>query len=437
MQCHFIKDFDFCFGPSNYFEYSDSTKLLSLSYEGLLALKNMTRTNIGMTSTTVYYQSPSFGGVALIYDDDEKSYPTDTDIYITYDLCQIKALTNIVGFEVNCAATTNTSVFFKMSTEGKDLYWNGTTWEDAAATDWNTEAEIQTGLSSIHSYLVSKKFGIKVRLYTSDGKYTPIIKYIRFLTEVDYEQEDDILYRSLIPYLLTVRPTGRIVISLEKETDNFNILTDYQPDEYPLDIKDVKHVYLNSDELHENDLLSSYDSATGLVTLTALQPISTNLYVRYEYQPEVLAPNTSPDWYEVPALPSIVMESVTDEKIYTTPADSIINYTTGWGYEFYNSTSSQYTISTMLWARNNSEMSSLKDAVKSFVKINRYITSSGLDEKIPIRYQGGMTSSGDSNKKGLASTSLVLIISFINDIYETATESKKVNKFVVTTKLEE
>lgn len=198
-----------------------------------------------------------------------------------------------------------TSAGYRLDDGTDEFWWDGGAWVSAASTDWNTEEEVA---ANIAAFSVSERaLRVVVNLRTSDARVTPKLVEIKVLYGAVIDHQEDYLIRSLIPALKAgVRPAGRTLIAFSGGT---TLLLSNYVTETPYNIVDIDSVFDNvADPNHQTDLLDNYNTTTKVITL-ASDPGSTDLFIRFLYQP-VVALDTSRDYREVGAIPSLTIEGV-------------------------------------------------------------------------------------------------------------------------------
>lgn len=143
-------------------------------------------------------------------------YPTDNDLQASTWITNPNNVKQWQGFE--CSITNSldedrnelTGVNFRLTDGTSEYYYNGASWE-VNTSDWNTEAEVANNISSFT--VLEKKIGVIVNPYTTDSRYTPIIKTIKILYASDIDFQKDYIYRTLVRQLKAqVRPITEYAI---------------------------------------------------------------------------------------------------------------------------------------------------------------------------------------------------------------------------------
>ncbi len=358
----FIKQFHFDTGlnrnPFEELTFSDSTKIKLDTKDWSIKLKHNTTTG---------------------------KYPSDTDIYFRTWTTNPAACRKLVMLQTfpNYQGRYG-EVYLKIYDGSDDYYWDGAAWSIAGATDWNTEAEINANIDTF-PILPGRTFGITVNLRTTDPRLedTPKIKEIRVLMEVTIDYIEDIILRSLIPHMQeNIRVTSKYAAiptsSSSLSTINFGAYrknTNY-------DITDVIGVYNITDDIDMlYNLFSSYDSGTGVITLSSALPANKRALVLFEFQLPIIF-SQHQDWEEVAKLPCIFIEQldVPLSHEYATATETVINRATYSGWEI--ETPVRITFDFRIHILTDSsvdEMRILSQLLKYFEE-NKFITSTGLDE---------------------------------------------------------
>jgi hypothetical protein len=281
----FIKQFHFCLG------------------DGVDLYSNMTFSDVDKIRV-----SPVEGVVKLKRDQTTQFYPLDDDIWARTRVTNPKSCRKLKMLEVLPVRQPNdTEVLLRIYNGTEDLYWDGTDWVVPGATDWNTEAEINEGIGS-YPVLPDRTFAITMNLRTTDHEVTPVVDEIRVLMEVHIDYIEDIVLRSLMPAIKEqIRPTTNFIIpAFNVDTSSIN-LSEYKLNT-PYEVVDVAGVYDFTDdsELLTN-LLSSYNTSTKVITLSAAIPATHKAFVLFRYSPELVFIQHQ-DWYEASKLPCLLIQ---------------------------------------------------------------------------------------------------------------------------------
>jgi len=239
------------------------------------------------------------------------TYPTIADLYVKTRLTNPEAVRQWLGFEVevihkSILGVQKTSVGFRLSDGTNQYWWTGSAWQ-INTSNWNTEAEVATNISTFPA--TSRKLQVVANLKTVDSSVTPELVEIRVLygAQLDSELEDMIL-RTIVRGMKSIRAITRFPIKMATtgitiDLDNFPLDSDYN-------VVDVDAAFNHTDDPdHNADLLDSYDSGTKVITLVSQVTAGKTVWLRLEYKPRV-AVHTSRDYIEVEHIPSLIIEDV-------------------------------------------------------------------------------------------------------------------------------
>jgi len=317
-------------------------------------------------------------------EDADGFYPLTADLQAETWVSNPKSVKQWLGFDVEVLHTKIdtvqvTSLGFKISDGTTVRYWSGAAWVVAGASDWNTEEEIA---ANIDTYPVSeRKLGVVINLKTTNKLATPKVKAIKVLYSSDVEFQEDILYRSLVPALRAgVRPRGRLIFEALTTTDTFDL--DDLGIETPYNIVDVDAAFNHTDDPnHLNDLLSSYNPNTKVVTLTASVAAGKDVWIDFLWEPEV-AVTTSQDYSEVEKVPSLVLDDINlvDASVRGQP-DGVVNRADGTAVTVPAPLVGDLEILAHLITDKGVDLQRFATELKRFFENNPLLTSVGTDEE--------------------------------------------------------
>lgn len=239
-------------------------------------------------------------------------YSTDSDLYAKTWVTNPRSVKQWLGFDVEATHYRNssgvylTSLAFRLSDGTDEYWWNGGSWE-VNTVDWNTEEEVATNIQTFP--VASQKIQVIINLRTSDKNYTPLVSRIKILWASDIEFMEDIIARSMIPFLReNVRPISDYPI--EKISTSSSIdLNDFAL-ETPYNLIGIDSVFDHTnDPDHLNDLFQSYDSGTKIITLSSDINSGDVSWIRFTYEPEV-ALSTSQEYSELDKVPQILLKNL-------------------------------------------------------------------------------------------------------------------------------
>lgn len=288
------------------------------------------------------------------------------------------------GFEVKITDAVDpdgggavvTSAFYRLSDSVDEFWWDGGAWAVAGATDWSTEADVANNILAFPADM--RTLQVIVNLRTSDQRVTPTITEIKVLYGASIDHMEDYLIRTLIPALKdNVRAPGRIHVDHGGGT---TIVAGSYKAETPYNIKDVDAVFNeDTDPAHMFDLLDSFDSGTGTITLTS-DPGVAKLFIRFLYQP-VVAYNTSRDYIEVGKVPAVNIERV--RIVNATERgnnDSVVNKDSGAATKVFAARQGDIEFDLVCDTDKNIDNLRLTEAVREYLAQNPIINSVGMDE---------------------------------------------------------
>lgn len=313
-------------------------------------------------------------------------YPSGTDIWFRTWTTNPKACRRLLMLQIfPSIQPTYGEVYLRINNGTDDLYWDGGAWSIAGVGDWNTEAEINANIETF-PILPDRIFAITVNLRTTDPRrdVTPYVTEIRVLMEVHIDYMEDIILRSLMPLMEGgITPVANFaaipVFSTDVSTIDFS---DYRINT-PYNILDVEHVYDLTDDIDLlYNLFQSYDTNTGIITLSSDLPAGHTPLVIFRYVPEI-SYITHQDWIEVNKLPSIVIQriEVPIAQDYTPESkEGIVDKGTGNAVLVHEPLRVSLEFRLHVMVSNPVDQLRLISKTLEFFKDNKFITSTGLDE---------------------------------------------------------
>jgi hypothetical protein len=271
--------------------------------------------------------------------------------------------------------------------DGTDpLYWDGAAWSVASLeAHWNTEAEVNANLPAY----TGASLAVEVRLLTGDWELTPSLFRVKLSwTGKIINTFDEVLNRGLLAGMQSgIRPVATHVV-LANGTATFDL--DDTPSSPAFVWTDVLAVYdYDSDPGRTTDLLSSYDSATKVVTLVSSPTSGNRLWIVARYAPLVAA-STGEDSIDGQTVPAIHIIDVAWSELH-----SLVG---GRGPWVVDKTSSppravlfpqpipmrDLLITVELLAESNATMQALLAAVDSWCRQHQLLHLPNLDLKIAL-----------------------------------------------------
>lgn len=249
-------------------------------------------------------------GLKLVNDGATGSwYPLDLDIWVRTGTITPGKVVTWLKLEVAAKTPLDldgvaaTSVKGRLHDGTSQYWWNGSGWTVvvSTSTSWNTLQELSDNIGSwTHAGL-----GIVLNLATTDRTLTPTVSGIKVLYTVRIGSfKEDWVYDTLVAQLASqIRPSTDYILSSDGGDQIATALAGWT-------IADVNAVWNHTaDPDHLVDLLDSFDSTTGVVTLTAPIEAGAKVFISARYVP-VVAVNTSPDFQEQAASPAITITNI-------------------------------------------------------------------------------------------------------------------------------
>jgi len=262
--------------------------------------------------------------------------------------------------------------------DGTDQYW----WDGGAwainTTDWNTEAEIATNITTFPA--TSKQLQVIVNLVTTNESYTPQLFSVKVLYSSDIEFQEDLIWRSFIPELREqIRPISDWPIKITTAGTEIN-LNDYALDT-PYNIVGIDSVFNHTtDPNHDTDAFSSYDDVTKIITVNSALAVGDVAWVRFTYEPEVAA-TTSQEYTEIAKVPAITIGDISLKRSSeVTRDDSVIDKAAGTAVKVLGPMMADVEMVLTAITASAKDNVRLADELKRFFRNNVMLRSRGLDE---------------------------------------------------------
>lgn len=239
-------------------------------------------------------------------------YPLDTDLNVLTRTFVGSALQALVMVQARATLPDGTSLGFRVRVAGVDYYWSGAAWAVAAAGQWCTEAELNAHAAALD---VRVGFALRVNLLTTELGSTPELTSIDFVWKGwESNWEEDTLHDGLMTYLGNLTygfPLALPPLPVAAASVNLN---DYYDESAEAGapwggVVDVIEVFNHTDDPnHRTDVLSSYNQATKVVTLTGSAAPGDVLFLRVSATPS-MAWDTHGDYsaHEAPRLPQVIL----------------------------------------------------------------------------------------------------------------------------------
>jgi hypothetical protein len=248
-------------------------------------------------------------------------YPTDDDLYVRTQPIEPSALRAWVALFVVTDQPDDTLIQYRLHDTGavQDLYWDGGAWSAAGASDWNTLQEVQDNLASLDATTV-RGLRLVFNLHTDDANVTPrVTEAIVLFTAAIPSFTEDVIYRTFLRQMgAGVQPLADVVVQWPGGTTYTH---DHDAMEEPPGVatRDVVAAYdLDSDPDRETDLLQSYNTGTGVVTLSQSVTADNNVLLQVEFEP-LVAVLTHPDFDELSAVPAVTVTGIDEDLVGETP----------------------------------------------------------------------------------------------------------------------
>lgn len=311
------------------------------------------------------------------------NYPTDPDLYVKTWTTNPKSVKQWLLFEAVIAhwydedGNPITSDGFRLGDGTNEYWWDGGAWV-VNTTSWNTEAEVAANISTFP--VTTQTIQVIINLVTSDPAYTPLLESVKILYASDIEFQEDLVRSLLVSLKDNIRPIIDYPIKLAAATDTIDIPNDY-PLRTPYNLVDADSAYNEDvDSDHLVDILSSYDPGTQVVTLNAVLPADTVVWLRLVYQPEV-ANTTKRNYTEIGKVPVIVISDLNSVgKRQGQYDESVIDKATGTGTKVLAPLMIDIELVLRCLTDKARDQHRLTDEVKRHFRQNPQLTSRGMDE---------------------------------------------------------
>lgn len=271
----------------------------------------------GMTFVGQCRLNPKLNGAGAVQltADTDGYYPVTGEHYVVSELYEPAAVRQWLGFQADITHVMNgpdtqlTGDAFRLGDGADQYYWDGAAWV-VSTSDWNTEGEIATNIATFP--VTERALQVVVRLTTTDARSTPILTAVHIAWEGKVEAFEDIVYRSLVPLLRTVRTIMDFGVKIKiPGGTSLDIGAAVAAANMTVTVVDVDGVFNNNtDPDHYNNLLSSYNANTGIATLSTAVPVGQFAFCRLVLRPQVAIVSTSQDYTEVEATPALQIKDI-------------------------------------------------------------------------------------------------------------------------------
>lgn len=370
----------------NDISFSDSAKIRLVPKDNLVRLTQV--------------ESPFFGVGS--------AYSTDADLYAITPTTNPDAIRQWIGFQCDVVhgkvgGVAVTSVGFRLYDGSDQYWWDGDSWEIETGSNWNTEAEIATNISSYNA-LDTKTLGIVVNLVTANSSYTPEVKGVRLAYKADLQSfQGDVIYRTIMQGFKTVRAVFDFVMSQVETGTSVSLGTALDTNNSPFLVTDVVAIYdHDGDPDHETDLFSSYNSSTRVITLSGSVAADTTLFVVVEYRPAVAFDATHPDYVELSQTPSVYLSGLDQFDSHPLAQDeAVVDKEAGTLVQFPPPYRTNYRCGILVSAPGGVTQQRLVDAVAAYIEENRVMRTKGTDEPFALRLDRPFDSDTKPAGKGI------------------------------------
>lgn len=273
-------------------------------------------------------------GAVQLKADSNGDYPTTGDHYVISEVYSPRAVRQWLGFQVDIkhaldGETQLTGDGYRLGDGSNQYHWNGAVWA-VSTVAWNTEAQIAANISSFP--VVTRALQVVCRLTTTHRGKTPILSAVRVAWIGKVEAFEDIVFRSLVPLLKSVRTIMDFAIKIPIPGGlSLDVGLHVTQSGLTVDVADVEAVFNNNtDPDHYNNLLSSYNPTTGIATLGTAVPVGQYAFCRLVLRPQVAIVSTSQDYIEVERVPALQIKDI--EAVASQPLSvetGIVNKGTG------------------------------------------------------------------------------------------------------------
>ena len=275
-----------------------------------------------------------------------------------------------------------TGAGYRLSDGTDEFWWNGSTWV-VNTTDFNTEGEVATNISTFP--IASQQLQVVINLTTTNADFSPTLRKIKVLWASDIEFMEDYVYRMIVRDLRTkIRPISDYVVAPGVATTTLDLANDF-PLETPYNIVGIDSVYDRTlDPKSLTDLFQSFDTGTKVITLNATLPASSMARIRLIYEPEV-AVTTSQDFSEIAKVPAVVCDDV--NLVDASPVggfDSVVNKSDFSAVKVQAPIQGDIEVILHGLTDKGVDQKRLADEIHRYFEQNGTVRSPGLDEEFTL-----------------------------------------------------
>jgi hypothetical protein len=329
----------------------------------------------------------------------DEGYPLDADLCVVSPLLQPGAVRAWVGFQVECSCpkvdgVAVTSIGYRLHDGTSQWAWDEdhTEWTESAEL-WNTETEIAAHIATFDA-TATKKLRVMANLVTTDATVTPELKAILLAYQADLpSQQEDLIYRTVIPTLKTMRATTDFVTvsAGEVSIDLGAVMT---AAEALHNVTGVEAVFDHTaDSNHLTNLYSGYNATTKILTLTMAPVVGNTVFIRAIYQPEVIFETTGQDYTDVEVVPAIILSELNASRSTESSVDDAVvnkNGLTAFVYPAMARMMFDCLITTI--SPSGVDQQRLHEAIQRFFSEHTILRTTGTDEPFELTLNNVFTS---------------------------------------------
>lgn len=309
-------------------------------------------------------------------------FPVGGTHYATLPLHRPQAVRQWRGLDLVQAAPDGTSIQFAIG-DGSSVYtWTAGAWTaGAAASAWNDLQTLQDHLPTFP--VTARQMQLLVRLQTSDATRSPKLKRLVVLFDADVPSfHEELVYRTLIRQM----NADLRFFSLSEAAWPGGATASYAalaPAEPPGEEAAVIAVYLATDTERRTNLLASY--ASDVITLGAALDAQTKVTLELSCRPAV-AVSTHPDYDELPSLPCVLFDSVSEALSSDAPGhEFMVRRSDGEALAVPSPVCSNFEINFSVVAARGLDLARLGEALEAFVRARPLVTLPALDARAAMK----------------------------------------------------
>lgn len=190
------------------------------------------------------------------------------------------------------------------------LYWNGAAWIDGGTTNFCSEDDVSAHLAELAS---DSRIQFIAKLISTDGLQTPELKGLRFSYLSRIDPLEDLLYRTMLPYLKEIPLWLSIRMNMPAAQDYLDLGA---LDDLDYEMTDIVSAFnLTNDPNRITNIGLSYDTGTRRVTFTGVQAQDDDIEMRMLYYADSHAA-VGVDYAELPSVPAWVIDDSSIVKTY-------------------------------------------------------------------------------------------------------------------------